>query len=49
MNSHDRAELPALFALHVRVTGDPFHAASAADARRRILDFFDRHLSRHLE
>jgi carboxymethylenebutenolidase len=45
MNAHDRAELPALFALQFRLTGDPFHAPSTADARRRILDFFADHLA----
>ena len=44
MNDHDRAELPTLFALQVRVMGDPFHEPSTADARRRILDFFAHHL-----
>ena len=44
MNDHDRAELPALFALQFRVTGDPYRDASTRDARRRILDFFGRHL-----
>ena len=44
MNDHDRAELPKLFALQFRVTGDPFSEPSTADARRRILDFFGRHL-----
>jgi carboxymethylenebutenolidase len=44
MNEHDRAELPALFALQFRVTGDPYHEPSARDARRRILDFFGAHL-----
>lgn len=45
MNDHDRAELPALFALQFRVTGDPYRDGSTRDARRRIVDFFDRHLS----
>jgi carboxymethylenebutenolidase len=44
MNDHDRAELPALFALQFRVTGDPYRDASTRDARRRIVDFFTRHL-----
>jgi carboxymethylenebutenolidase len=44
MNHHDRAELPALLALQFRLTGDPFHAPSAEDARRRILEFFASHL-----
>ena len=45
MNDHDRAELPALFALQFRVTGDPYRDASTRDARRRIVDFFARHLA----
>jgi carboxymethylenebutenolidase len=44
MNAHDRADLPMLFALQFRVTGDPFRAAETEDARRRILDFFGGHL-----
>ena len=45
LNDHDRAELPALFALQFRLTGDPYHEPSAQDARHRILDFFGRHLA----
>jgi carboxymethylenebutenolidase len=45
MNDHDPADLPALFAVQVRVTGNPYHEPSTQDARRRILDFFARHLS----
>ena len=45
MNDHDRADLPALFAVQFRLTGDPYHEPSTRDARRRILDFFARHLS----
>ena len=44
MNDHDRADLPALFAVQVRLTGNPYHEPSARDARRRILEFFDQHL-----
>ncbi len=45
MNDHDPAELPALFAVQFRLTGNPYHDPSAQDARRRILDFFGRHLA----
>lgn len=45
LNDHDRADLPALFALQFRVTGNPYHEPSAQDARRRIVDFFGRHLA----
>jgi carboxymethylenebutenolidase len=44
MNDHDRADLPAAFAVQFRVTGNPYHEPSAQDARRRILDFFGSHL-----
>jgi carboxymethylenebutenolidase len=44
LNDHDRADLPALFAVQVRLTGNPYHEPSARDARRRILEFFGRHL-----
>ena len=46
MNDHDPADLPAVFAVQFRVTGNPYREASAGDARRRILQFFDRHLQR---
>ena len=45
MNAHDRADLPMLFALQFRITGDPFRAPATDDARRRILAFFADHLS----
>ena len=45
MNDHDPADLPALFAVQFRLTGNPYHEPSAQDARRRILDFFARHLA----
>jgi carboxymethylenebutenolidase len=45
LNDHDRADLPALFAVQFRITGNPYHEPSAQDARRRILDFFGRHLA----
>jgi carboxymethylenebutenolidase len=45
MNDHDPADLPALFAVQFRLAGNPFHEPSAQDARRRILDFFGRHLA----
>ena len=44
MNDHDRADLPALFAVLFRLTGNPYDEPSARDARQRILGFFDRHL-----
>ena len=45
MNDHDPADLPMLFAVQFRLTGNPYHEPSAQDARRRILDFFGRHLA----
>jgi len=45
MNDHDPGDLPALFAVQFRLTGNPYHEPSAQDARRRILDFFGRHLA----
>ncbi|MFW3168889.1 dienelactone hydrolase family protein [Geodermatophilus sp. CPCC 206100] len=45
LNDHDPADLPALFAVQFRLTGNPYHDPSAQDARRRILDFFGRHLA----
>ena len=45
MNDHDPADLPKLFAVQFRLMGDPYHQPSTQDARRRILDFFGRHLT----
>jgi carboxymethylenebutenolidase len=44
MNDHDSADLPALLAVLTRLTGNPYSEACESDARRRIVDFFDRHL-----
>jgi carboxymethylenebutenolidase len=44
MNDHERADLPVLLAVLTRLTGDPYDEPSAVDARRRIVDFFHRHL-----
>jgi carboxymethylenebutenolidase len=46
MNDHDPADLPALFAVQFRLTGNPYREPATHDARRRILDFFGRHLAR---
>jgi carboxymethylenebutenolidase len=45
MNDHDKADLPALFAVQFRLMGNPYDEPSTQDARRRIIDFFGRHLS----
>jgi carboxymethylenebutenolidase len=44
LSDHVPAELPRLIALQFRLTGNPYDAAATADARRRILAFFDAHL-----
>jgi carboxymethylenebutenolidase len=44
LNDHDSADIPVLFAALGRFTGAQFHEASAIDARRRIVEFLDRHL-----
>lgn len=44
LNDHDSGDLPAIFAVLGRLTASKFHEPSAIDARRRILEFFDRHL-----
>jgi carboxymethylenebutenolidase len=43
MNDHDPADLPVLFKVTARL-GMRYHEPSAADARRRIVAFFDTHL-----
>jgi carboxymethylenebutenolidase len=43
LNDHDRADLPVLFRISARL-GMRYHDASAVDARRRIVAFFDAHL-----
>ncbi len=48
MNDHDGAgdKSPLLFAVMAKLTpGSGYHEASAEDARRRIVSFFDAHLS----
>jgi carboxymethylenebutenolidase len=45
LNAHDRADLPALLAVQFRLTGDPYREPAARDARRRIVEFFDAHLT----
>jgi carboxymethylenebutenolidase len=44
LNDHDPADLPALLAVLTRLSANPYHEPSARDARRRIVEFFDRHL-----
>jgi carboxymethylenebutenolidase len=44
LNDHDPAEASAIFKVLARVSGAQFHQASAIDARRRIVAFFDEHL-----
>ena len=44
LNDHNPAEAPAVFVVLAKLSGSTFHEPSAADARRRITDFFDVHL-----
>lgn len=44
LNDHDPAESPVLFTVMGRLVGAGYHEQSAADARRRIVAFFDTHL-----
>jgi carboxymethylenebutenolidase len=44
MNDHDRADAPWLFRLMQRVSHGGYNADATADARRRIVAFFDTHL-----
>ena len=47
LNDHDRADLPAIFAVTVKLMPAGYHEPSAQDARRRILAFFATHLKPH--
>jgi carboxymethylenebutenolidase len=44
LNDHDPADVPRVVAALTRATGGVYHEPSARDARRRIVEFFDRHL-----
>ena len=44
LNDHDPADAPTVVVVLAKLTGSTFHEPSAADARRRITDFFDLHL-----
>jgi carboxymethylenebutenolidase len=44
LNDHDPADAPTLFVLLAKLTSSAYHQPSAADARRRILSFFNTHL-----
>jgi len=44
LNDHDPAEVSTIFKLLAKLSGAQFHEASARDARRRIVAFFDGHL-----
>ncbi|MFC5835149.1 dienelactone hydrolase family protein [Nonomuraea insulae] len=46
LNDHDPGDVPVLLAVTNRLLRSGFHEPSAHDARRRIADFFTRHLSR---
>ncbi|HEU5470853.1 MAG TPA: dienelactone hydrolase family protein [Actinophytocola sp.] len=44
LNDHDPADVPGAVRLASRMTSMGYHGPSAADARKRILAFFDTHL-----
>ena len=44
MNDHDPADLTPLLVVLAKVSGTRYHESSTADARRRIVSFFDAHL-----
>lgn len=44
LNDHDPTEASVIFKVLARLSGAQFHQASAIDARRRIIAFFDEHL-----
>ncbi|MGH2760025.1 MAG: dienelactone hydrolase family protein [Actinomycetota bacterium] len=45
LNDHDPDDVPAVFTVFGRLIGGGHHEPSAQDARRRIVAFFDAHLS----
>jgi carboxymethylenebutenolidase len=45
LNDHDPAELPLWVKALAKVVAADFHEPSARDARRRVMDFFDAHLT----
>lgn len=44
LNDHDPGDLPLALSVLMKLPGMGFHEASAADAKARIVAFFDRHL-----
>ena len=44
LNDHDPADLPLAMSVLMKLPGMGFHEPSAADAKARIVSFFDRHL-----
>jgi carboxymethylenebutenolidase len=44
MNDHDSADQTFLLVALTKLSGTRYHGASAADARKRIVSFFERHL-----
>ena len=47
LNDHDPAEASVIFKVLAKFSGSQFHEASALEARRRIVSFFDQHLKGH--
>jgi carboxymethylenebutenolidase len=46
INDHDDSEVPRWAIVMGKLSNSEYHEASATDARRRIVDFFRRHLTR---
>lgn len=44
MNNHDPEDSTWMFAMLARISNTRYDELAAADARRRIVDFFDAHL-----
>jgi carboxymethylenebutenolidase len=45
LNDHDPADVPILFVVMGKFAGGGYHEPSAQDARRRIVSFFNTHLT----
>jgi len=45
LNNHNRADVPIVFVVMAKITGAAYHEPSAQDARRRIVSFFNTHLT----
>lgn len=45
LNNHRPEEIPAVFRLMNKISGSPYNAEAAADAKERIIRFFNEHLA----